>query len=92
MGSGLSPGFSCRGGLKPKRGAKNQKGRPHFKNTVLDVCSNRGAKREMGATDFKWGTGHHWPPRWRRPCCMDCNPIKRRVPTPETGLKQIGTV
>jgi len=27
----------------------------HLKNTVLDVCSNRGAKREMGGTDFKWG-------------------------------------
>jgi len=21
----------------------------------LDVCSNQGAKREMGGTDFKWG-------------------------------------
>jgi len=34
--------------------AKNQKGRPHFWNAVLDVCSKRGAKREMGGTDFKW--------------------------------------
>jgi len=37
------------------RGAKNQKGGSHFKNTVLDVCSNRCAKREMGGTHFKWG-------------------------------------
>jgi len=43
-------------------GAKNQKGRPHFKNTVLDVGSNQGAKREWGGTDFKWGAEHHWPP------------------------------
>jgi len=27
----------------------------HFKNTVLDVCSNQGHKREMCGTDFKWG-------------------------------------
>ena len=26
-------------------GARNQKGGPHFLNTVLDVCSNRLAKR-----------------------------------------------
>jgi len=29
-------------------------GGPNFKNTVMDVCSNQGAKREMA--------GHHWPP------------------------------
>jgi len=40
------------GGQKPEGGL-------HFKNTVLDVCSNQGAKREMGGTDFKWGAGHH---------------------------------
>jgi len=40
-------------------GGKNQKERPktrrgaHFKNAVLDACSNQGAKREMGGTDFK---------------------------------------
>jgi len=39
----------------------------HFKNTVLDVCSNQGHKREMWDTDFKWGGDHHWPPLWRRP-------------------------
>jgi len=27
-----------------------------------------GAKYEMGGIDFKWGSGHHWPARWRRPC------------------------
>jgi len=48
--TGPSPGFRS-------KGAKNRKGRPHFQNTMLDVCSNRGAKHEMGGTDFKWGPG-----------------------------------
>jgi len=29
-----------------RRGATNRRG-PHFLNTVLDVCSNRGAKSEI---------------------------------------------
>jgi len=36
-------------------GTKNQKGGPHLKNTVLDVCSNPGAKREMGGHRFQMG-------------------------------------
>jgi len=48
-------------GQKPGGGVKNQKG-SHFKSTVLDVCSNQGAKREMGRTDFKWGAGTTGPP------------------------------
>ena len=27
-----------------------------------------GPDVKWGGTDFKWGVGHHWPPRWRRPC------------------------
>jgi len=57
---GPSPGFSCKGGQKPE-------GRVHFKNTVLDVCSNREAKRETGGADFQWGSRPPLPPRWRRP-------------------------
>jgi len=38
---GASPGYSSRGGQKPEGGE-------HFRNTVLDVCNNHGAKREMG--------------------------------------------
>jgi len=53
--TGPSPGYSSRGSQKPEGGAKNQKGGPHFKNTVLNVCNNQGVKREMGGTDFKWG-------------------------------------
>ena len=45
---GLSPGFSSREGQKPEGG-------PHFENTVLDVCSNRWAKREMGGHRFQMG-------------------------------------
>ena len=56
------------GGQIPEGGAKNQKRGQHFKNTVLDVCSNRWAKREMGGTDFKWGVPGTNAPRWRRPC------------------------
>jgi len=51
--SGPSPG-------KPEGGAKNQKGGPHFKNTVLMYAAT-------GGPNVKWGAGHHWPPRWRRP-------------------------
>jgi len=36
-------------------GAKNQKVGPHFQNTVLDVCSNQGSKREMGGHQFQMG-------------------------------------
>jgi len=47
--SGPSPGYSSRGGQKTEAGA-------HLKNTALDVCSNPGAKREMG------GPGTTGPP------------------------------
>jgi len=30
-------------------------GGPHFKNTVMDVCSNWWAKREMGGHQFQMG-------------------------------------
>jgi len=50
-----SPGFSSRGGQKPKGGAKNKKGGEHLQNTVLDACSNKGTKREMGGHRFQMG-------------------------------------
>ena len=43
-------------------GAKNQKGEPIFKNTVLDVCSNRWTKREMGAPTLNGGRAPLPPP------------------------------
>jgi len=45
-------------------GGKNQKRGSHFKNTVLDLCSNWWAKCEMGEPGI---TG---PPRWWRPCSL----------------------
>ena len=64
--AGPSPGFSS-------SGAKNQKGGPHFKNTVLDVCSNQEPKREMGGTDFKWGgPGTTGPPAGDGPGLAAC--------------------
>jgi len=54
---GPSPGLSSRGGQKPEGGAKNRKGGPHFVNAVLDVCHNRGAKREMGVAPISNGGG-----------------------------------
>jgi len=38
---GPSPAFRS-------RGAKNHKGEPHLSNAILDVCSKRGAKHEIG--------------------------------------------
>jgi len=49
------------GAKKQTKGSKTRRG-PHFKNTVLEACSNRGAKREMGGTDLKWGPGTTAPP------------------------------
>jgi len=42
--------------------ASNHKGGPKFLNTIMDVCSNRGAKHEMGVRVLNGGAGHHWPP------------------------------
>ena len=53
--------LATRGAKTRRRGQKPEDG-SHFKNSVLDVCSNQEAKREMGDTDFKWGPEHHWPP------------------------------
>jgi len=54
--SGPLPGFGSRGGQKPEGGA-------HFLNTVVDVCSNRRAKREMGGHRYSnVGPGTTGPP------------------------------
>jgi len=36
-------------------------------NAILDVCSNRRAKHEMGGTYFEWGAGNHCPPAGNNP-------------------------
>jgi len=38
-----------------KEGPKTRRGGEHFKNTLLDVCSNQGVKREMGRHRFQMG-------------------------------------
>ena len=46
-------------------GSQKSQGETHFFINILDVCSNRKAKHEMGGTYFKWGNGHHCPgPGW----------------------------
>jgi len=42
-------------------GTKTTRGK-HFLNTILDVCSNLGAKHEMRAQILNGGARHHWPP------------------------------
>jgi len=48
---------------------------PHL--PLLDVCSNRGAKREMGGTDLKWGGGHHPKQSSKPPPIETWNTINR---------------
>jgi len=43
-------------------GAKNDKEGPNFFNTRLDVCSNRGAKHQMGEQVLNGGPGTTGPP------------------------------
>ena len=44
----------------PKRGAKNQKGRSHFKNTILDVMQQQGDQTLNGRAPISdGGAGHH---------------------------------
>jgi len=59
--------LAARGAKKTEGGAKKQKGAT-FKNTVLDICSNRWTKREMGGHRFQMGGRAPLPLRWRRPC------------------------
>jgi len=55
------------GGQKPEGGAKNQKGGHILKILYWMYAATRGPNVKWGGTGFKWGAGHHWPPRWRRP-------------------------
>ena len=51
------------GGQKNRRSQKQEVG-AHFKNTILDVCSNQGAEREMGGHRFQMGVREPLAPRW----------------------------
>jgi len=67
INTGPSPGFSSREGQKPEGGDINQKGGHIFNIQYWMYAATGGPNVKVGSTDFKWGTGHHWPPRWRRP-------------------------
>jgi len=59
-------------GVKIRWWSQNQNGGHIFKiqycmQQTGIVCSNRGAKHEMGAPISNGGGGRHCPPRWRRP-------------------------
>ena len=43
------------GGSKTRKRGQKPEGGPHFEKTVLDVCSNHGAKRQMGGHRFQIG-------------------------------------
>jgi len=51
----LRQDLAAGGGPKTKRRGQKQEPGPHLQNTVLDVCSNKGAKREMGGHRFQMG-------------------------------------
>jgi len=49
-------------------GAKTRKGGHILKILYWMYAATRGTNVKWGGTDSKWGAGHHWIPRWRRPC------------------------
>ena len=53
-------GISQHGESKTERG-------PHFLNTILDVCSNRGLNMKWGAQILNGGTGTTAPPTGDNP-------------------------
>jgi len=65
--TGPSLGFSSRGGQKTKKGAKNQSGGHILKIQYWMYAATEGTNVKWGAPISNWGTGHHWPSRWRRP-------------------------
>jgi len=57
------------GGAKNKmEGPKTRRGRYIFQIQYWMYAATGRPNVKWEGTDFKWGAGHHWPPRWRRPC------------------------
>jgi len=54
--AGLSPGFSSKGGQKPEGGGYI------LKILYWMYAATRTPNVKGGGTDFKYGSGHHWPP------------------------------
>jgi len=61
-----SPGCSSRGAKNQKEGPKNRRGGHIFKIQYWMYAATGGPNLKWWSTDFKWGAGHHRPPRWRR--------------------------
>ena len=55
------------GGGKNQEGPKTRRWGHIFKIQYWMCAATGGPNVKWGGTDFKWGAGHHWPPRWRRP-------------------------
>ena len=63
-----SPGFSSRGTKNQMEGPKARRGEHIFKILCWMYAVTREPSVKWGGTDFKWASGDHWHPRWRRPC------------------------
>jgi len=62
----LSPGFSTRGG--------------NLFKIQYWMCAVTGEPNvKWGGTDFKWGAGHHWLPRWLSLAELWLNLAQKRV-------------
>ena len=78
---GPSPGFSSRGAKNQKEGPKTRRGATFLKYCIGCMQQPGGQTRNGGAHISNEG-GHHWPPRWRRPCMLQ----KKR-----TGVWRVST-
>ena len=70
--AGPSPGFNSRGAKNQKEGPKTRRGAKFFKYSIGCMQQSGGQTRNEGAPISNGRAGHHWPPRWRRPCCWGC--------------------
>jgi len=55
------------GGQKQMEGSKTRRGGNIFQIQCWMYAATGGPNVKWEGTDFKWGGGHHWPPRWQRP-------------------------
>jgi len=73
-----------------------QQGGHIFKIQYWMYAATGGPNLKWGGTDFKWGGGHHWPPRWRRPCARHAHifllgyGLTKTHRRPRAGLRAVG--
>jgi len=67
--SGPSPGFSSKGAKKQMKGPKARSGGHIFKVQYWLYVATGKPNVKWGAPISNGGAGHHFLPRWRRPCC-----------------------